>query len=195
MNGTGFTVEFATARPMRLARWWAQVLDWTVDTGSPEPVVRPAGPPGVPLLFTAASREKTGKNGVHLDLRSESHEHERTMLLRLFNAGARFADVGQGEDVPWVVMTDPDGNELCLLEPRKSDVDTGAVHSVVVDSADPALDAQRWTETTPLIAVHREPHLVALHAPDRTGPYLEFLNAHGPGTKLRVRPQGTEQPE
>lgn len=188
MTGTGFTVEFATAQPMRLARWWARVLDWAVDTSATDPVVRSAGP-GVPLLFTGAEREKSGKNGVHLDLRSESHDHERTMLLRLFNAGARFADIGQGENVPWVVMTDPDGNELCLLEPRKSDVDTGAVHSVVVDSADPARDARRWTDTTSLIVVHREPHLVALHSPDRSGPYLEFLSATGPGTTLRVLPR------
>ncbi|MBB5068059.1 VOC family protein [Saccharopolyspora gloriosae] len=187
MTGTGFTVEFATARPLLLARWWAQVLDWTVDTSAADPVVRPAGP-GIPLLFAGAAREKSGKNGVHLDLRSESHDHERTMLLRLFNAGARFADIGQGEDVPWVVMTDPDGNELCLLEPRKSDVDTGAVHSVVIDSADPERDARRWTGTTSLIVVHREPHLVALHSPDRSGPYLEFLSATGPGTTLRVLP-------
>ena len=31
--------------------------------------------------------------------------------------GATPADIGQG-DVPWVVLADPEGNELCVLSPR-----------------------------------------------------------------------------
>jgi hypothetical protein len=31
--------------------------------------------------------------------------------------GARRVDIGQG-DVSWVVMADPDDNELCVLTPR-----------------------------------------------------------------------------
>jgi hypothetical protein len=27
-------------------------------------------------------------------------------------------DVGQGADVPWVVLADPEGNEFCVLGPR-----------------------------------------------------------------------------
>jgi hypothetical protein len=39
-------------------------------------------------------------------------------LERLLQLGAKRADVGQGEDVRWVVLTDPDGNEFCLLRTR-----------------------------------------------------------------------------
>jgi tRNA(Ile)-lysidine synthase TilS/MesJ len=28
------------------------------------------------------------------------------------------ADVGQGADVTWVVLADPEGNEFCVLSPR-----------------------------------------------------------------------------
>jgi hypothetical protein len=38
-------------------------------------------------------------------------------LRRLFELGARPADVGQGE-VSWVVLADPEGNEFCLLRGR-----------------------------------------------------------------------------
>jgi Glyoxalase-like domain len=33
---------------------------------------------------------------------------------RLIGLGARRADIGQ-DDVPWVVLADPEGNEFCVL--------------------------------------------------------------------------------
>jgi len=36
-------------------------------------------------------------------------------LDRLLALGARRVDVGQGPDVTWVVLADPEGNEFCLL--------------------------------------------------------------------------------
>jgi hypothetical protein len=36
---------------------------------------------------------------------------------RLERLGARHADVGQGPDVSWVVMSDLEGNEFCVLKP------------------------------------------------------------------------------
>ncbi|MGW3829022.1 VOC family protein, partial [Streptomyces sp. NPDC005071] len=41
-----------------------------------------------------------------------STEDEVTRLLGL---GATKTDVGQGSDRNWVVMADPEGNELCVL--------------------------------------------------------------------------------
>lgn len=180
MTGTGISVEFAAAEPERLARWWAHVLGWELAGAL---AVLPRGP-GLPLRFVAADRAKTGKNRVHLDLRSESHEHQQDFLLRLFNAGARFVDIGQGEDVPWQVLADPAGNELCLLEPRRSDVDTGPVHSVVVESADPAAESAAYD----LPAVLHRPDLVVLHSPQRTGPYLEFVPGGATGDVVRLVP-------
>lgn len=36
-------------------------------------------------------------------------------LERLLALGARRLDVGQGPDATWVVLSDPEGNEFCLL--------------------------------------------------------------------------------
>ena len=36
-------------------------------------------------------------------------------LQRLLDLGAPRVDVGQGSDVSWVVLADPEGNEFCLL--------------------------------------------------------------------------------
>ena len=57
------------------------------------------------------SGEKAGKNRVHLDLRPDNQEAE---IRRLEDLGATRIDIGQ-QDVAWVVMADPEGNEFCVL--------------------------------------------------------------------------------
>ncbi|MEO6957554.1 MAG: VOC family protein [Antricoccus sp.] len=38
-----------------------------------------------------------------------------TELERLLNLGARRVEVGQRPDATWTVLSDPEGNEFCLL--------------------------------------------------------------------------------
>jgi hypothetical protein len=66
------------------------------------------------LLFLRVPEEKSGKNRLHLDLRPVDQAAE---VARLESLGARRADVGQGPEVTWVVLADPDGNEFCVLRP------------------------------------------------------------------------------
>ena len=66
------------------------------------------------LLFLRVPDDKTVKNRLHLDLRPGDQAVE---VKRLEALGARRADVGQSDDVSWVVMTDPAGNEFCVLRP------------------------------------------------------------------------------
>ena len=56
--------------------------------------------------------KKTVKNRVHLDLRPEDQAAE---VARLEGLGARRVDIGQGSEVSWVVMADPEGNEFDVL--------------------------------------------------------------------------------
>jgi Glyoxalase-like domain len=39
--------------------------------------------------------------------------------------GARRIDVGQGPDVSWIVLADPEGNEFCLLRLTPAQIDSG----------------------------------------------------------------------
>ncbi len=55
---------------------------------------------------------KTVKDRIHLDLRPDDQQAE---VARAEALGARRVDVGQGPDVTWVVMADPEGNEFCIL--------------------------------------------------------------------------------
>jgi Glyoxalase-like domain len=66
------------------------------------------------LLFLRVPEGKTGKNRLHLDLRPGDQAAE---VARLEGLGACRAAVGQGPDVSWVVMADPDGNEFGVLKP------------------------------------------------------------------------------
>jgi predicted enzyme related to lactoylglutathione lyase len=107
--------------PARLAAFWEEALGWRqTHVEESEVVLEP--PPGSPeegvapdLLFLKVPDAKSVKNRLHLDLRPEDQAAEVARLERL---GARRVSVGQGEDVTWVVMADPEGNEFDVLRER-----------------------------------------------------------------------------
>ena len=102
--------------PESLGRWWASALGWVIVNDDPEEFeIRPA-PDQIPgLLFARVQEPKSTKNRLHLDLRPDDQDAE---VARLVNLGATHADVGQGDET-WVVLADPEGNEFCVLAPRR----------------------------------------------------------------------------
>jgi hypothetical protein len=104
--------------PGVVAGFWEAALGWrrTYDTADQIVLEPPAGSAedGVApdLLFLRVPDPTPGKNRLHLDLRPEDQESEVERLIAL---GARRASVGQPSDASWVVLTDPEGNELCVL--------------------------------------------------------------------------------
>jgi catechol 2,3-dioxygenase-like lactoylglutathione lyase family enzyme len=181
--------------PAKLARFWAAALGWEIEAEEPDEVaVSPPGydypdPVALPLVFVPVPEAKTVKNRVHLDLASESAEHQADLVARLRDLGAQPLDIGQG-DVPWVVLGDPEGNELCVLEPRPVYADTGPVAAVVVDSPDPAALAGFWELAAGWVRSGEwTDGFAALRSPQGVGPYLEFLRVDDPKTvKNRVHP-------
>jgi catechol 2,3-dioxygenase-like lactoylglutathione lyase family enzyme len=111
-----------TANPAALAAFWQSALGWRRTFERDDEVVLepPEGSPEdgiVPdLLFLRVTEEKAGKNRLHLDLRPQDQAAE---VARLQGLGAMLADVGQGAEVSWVVMADPDGNEFDVLRPLR----------------------------------------------------------------------------
>lgn len=106
-------VVIATPDPSALGRWWCEALGWVVVDDSP-PVFEIQPSPGqLPgLLFLPVDDANQGKNVLHLDFRPDDQAAE---VERLIGLGATRVDIGQGDDVPWVVLADPDGNEFCVL--------------------------------------------------------------------------------
>ncbi|NGO68463.1 VOC family protein [Streptomyces boncukensis] len=106
-----------------LARFWAQVLDWRIVHQDPDEVIIAPSPEALPgIVFLPVPEEKAGKNRLHLDLTPGEGEWDAE-VERLLALGARRADVGQREDVPWIVLADPEGNEFCVLAHKKTLLD------------------------------------------------------------------------
>ncbi|HEU5157487.1 MAG TPA: VOC family protein [Streptosporangiaceae bacterium] len=104
--------------PAAVAAFWEGALGWRRTHDSADEIVLepPAGSAadGVApdLLFVRVPDPNHGKNRLHLDLRPDDQDAE---VARLIGLGARRAAVGQGPDVSWVVLADPEGNEFCVL--------------------------------------------------------------------------------
>jgi hypothetical protein len=115
------------ADPHGLARFWCSVLGYEVQDEDDEIVT--IGSPSTPdsknhrgpvpptLTFAAVPEGKTVKNRLHLDVNPTDREQDEE-VRRLLDLGARHADVGQGKQ-SWVVLTDPEGNEFCVLAERR----------------------------------------------------------------------------
>lgn len=104
--------------PALLARFWCDVLGWEITDSDDESVEITARDGSRPkILFITVPEAKSVKNRLHIDVnptdRDQDAEVERILAL-----GATRADVGQGPDVSWVVLADPEGNEFCVLRSR-----------------------------------------------------------------------------
>ncbi|SFB57929.1 hypothetical protein SAMN05216266_12186 [Amycolatopsis marina] len=114
------------ADPHRLARFWCSVLDYEVQDEDDEvvtigsPLAREGkarrGPVPPTLTFAPVPEGKTVKNRLHIDVNPTDRDQDEE-VRRLLELGARRADVGQGEE-SWIVLTDPEGNEFCVLASR-----------------------------------------------------------------------------
>jgi hypothetical protein len=112
------------------SRWWAEVLDWRVahEAGGEAVLVPPHAvdpdrqmPPaerGPGLIFVPVPEGKAIKNRLHIDLAPSPDAGQEAEVRRLEMLGARRADVGQAGTASWIVMTDPEGNEFCVLSAR-----------------------------------------------------------------------------
>jgi len=106
--------------PSQLARWWAEVLGYEVLYETAYEVIIGTDPARYPgICFVPDSNPKVTQNRLHIDLDPDDQEAE---VVRVTGLGARHADIGQG-DVPWTVLSDPEGNEFCILTPHKSLID------------------------------------------------------------------------
>jgi hypothetical protein len=76
------------------------------------PAGSPEDGPSPDILFLKVPEPKGEKVRLHLDLRPTDQAAE---VARAEAMGATRVDIGQGDDVTWVVLADPDGNEFCIL--------------------------------------------------------------------------------
>ncbi len=95
--------------------FWSEVLGWPlVWDQDQETAIR--SPHGGPMITWGGPpvRPKTGRNRLHFDLAPPADGDQQAEVDRLVSLGATRLDRGQDEDSR-VAMTDPDGNEFCVL--------------------------------------------------------------------------------
>lgn len=73
---------------------------------------------GPGIVFVPVGEHKQVKNRLHIDLAPHTSDDRDAEIARLVERGARLIDVGQDADATWSVLTDPEGNEFCVLSSR-----------------------------------------------------------------------------
>lgn len=101
--------------------WWAEVLDFIEDPDDPNEPGHELCPimsrdrSQVLLFITVPDGQKKLKNRLHFDLRpvdgTREEEVERLLALGASQAG----DFRRGDGRGWITLTDPEGNEFCVL--------------------------------------------------------------------------------
>jgi Glyoxalase-like domain len=77
----------------------------------------------VGICFMPVTDQKVVKNRVHLDLNpgaDASPADRKAEIERIVALGARRVDIGQTGDESWTVLADPEGNEFCILRPKRT---------------------------------------------------------------------------
>jgi Glyoxalase-like domain len=169
------TLCFDANEPLRLARFWAAALSWDIDDESDEEIsLVPTDGTRFRLVFLPVPEPKSEKNRIHLDLVSESREHQAEMVDRLTSLGAQRIDVGQGSDADHVVLGDPEGNELCVVLRGEFLATTGLIGAIVFEPADHPVVGRFWSEATGWPIVYDRDGDIAIRDPSGRGPFITF---------------------
>jgi hypothetical protein len=121
--GARFTELVIDCRdPGRVAEFWAAVLGYEILDRGPHGEVEIGAPKGSAsaaptLVFVPVPEDKAVKNRIHIDV-NPTDTDQSNELRRLIRLGARRVDVGQSQDVSWIVLADVEDNEFCLLRRR-----------------------------------------------------------------------------
>ncbi|MCW2871995.1 VOC family protein [Actinacidiphila oryziradicis] len=103
-----------------LARFWAEALGWRVlSEREREVVIGPDESAPVGMCFMPVADRKAVKNRLHLDLTTAAEDRDAE-IDRLLALGARRVDVGQTGEESWTVLADPEGNEFCVVRPKRT---------------------------------------------------------------------------
>ncbi|MGN6131122.1 MAG: VOC family protein [Nocardioidaceae bacterium] len=114
------------ANAYELSEWWKQVLGYVDvpddpnEPGHAECVVVHPDDEHVRLIFIEVPEPKAVKNRLHLDLRPLGGLTRDEEVDRLVGLGAQvYDDLRKPDGSGWVVLTDPEGNEFCVLRGEK----------------------------------------------------------------------------
>ncbi|MEV6800108.1 VOC family protein [Micromonospora rifamycinica] len=110
-------VTFDAHDPVRLARFWAGLVDREVVEEATGGACLPGTDTQLGLRFVPSATRKAGPNRMHLHLTSTSPDDQRRQVATALTLGGTHLDVGQRPEEGHIVLADPEGNEFCVIEP------------------------------------------------------------------------------
>jgi len=187
--------------PRSLGRFWQSLLGGDTLTDEPDAyewrLTVPEGP-ALDLCFQPVPEPVLPRPRLHLDVRGGAQQGE--VVQRALALGARHLDIGQ-QDVPWVVLADPEGNPFCVMEDRAEYAPSGPIAALPLDSADPVRDAAFWAELSGWEPVASAAP-AALRHPSGCGVLLELCPEQAPKDSdaknrlhLDLRLEGGDDPD
>jgi predicted enzyme related to lactoylglutathione lyase len=160
--------------PLGLARFWAEALRWEVgdDTGGRVSLV-PTDVTSFRMDFLPVVTPKLGPNRHHLDLTTTSLDDQQDSAARLVELGGGHIDIGQRPEEGHLVLADPEGNELCLIEPTNRFLaDCPRMGAI---SGDGSMEVGHfWSAALDWPLVWDQDEETAIQAPDGTGPKITW---------------------
>jgi len=109
---------FDAQDPVRLGRFWSDLLGWEVSDDPADGVaLLPTDDTGFRFRLRPAQQLKTGPNDIHFHLTSTSRQDQQQTVTRSLGLGARHIDIGQRPEEGHIVLADPEDNEYCVIEP------------------------------------------------------------------------------
>ncbi|GAB3199969.1 VOC family protein [Nocardioides hungaricus] len=120
--------------PQLIGRFWAGLLGRSLGEREDGTVLLTGPTPRHTVWINQVPEPVTAKQRVHLDVHAA--DHRAALAL-----GATPEDV---TSFRWQVLRDPEGGELCVFE--REEVPEERLYEIVVDGADPAVQARWWAE-------------------------------------------------
>ena len=159
--------------PSTLARFWAEALRWEIDSSDDATGLVPTDDTTFGILFEPVPERKAGSNRLHIDLTTTSLEDQHDTVTTLLRLGACHIDIGQTPDDRHVVLADPEGNELCVIEPDNSFLaDCGRLGSISCEGTREV--GYFWSTALAWPLVWDQDEETAIRAPNGTGPFVTW---------------------
>ena len=109
----GVTVD--ALDPEALAAFWAEVLGTTVRGRWHQYVSLEAAPGAPRLAFQQVDSKAAGKSPLHLDVHVATTRALEDLVATALERGALEVERHEQDGIPWVVLTDPEGNPFCVV--------------------------------------------------------------------------------
>jgi predicted enzyme related to lactoylglutathione lyase len=115
LAGTGVIGALSSDGSQAVGYFWSEALGWPLVWDQDEETAIQSSHGGSKISWGGPPvRPKTAKNRLHLDIAPPAGSDQQTEVERLTSLGAKRNESSPGEDGS-IPMTDPDGNEFCVL--------------------------------------------------------------------------------